>query len=115
MQEELNRRRTAILADEHGGMIGAVRELGLVGVFATGTAERFHSRFTVGTVDPSTGRTELELRKGRCFLDCIDGRQEYRCIDTVQRRSRRPGCCTDFGHRTSSSGRITATVDANAS
>ena len=63
VQEEFDGRRTTILTDEHGGMIGTVAELGLMRVFAARAGERFDARLAVRAAHPPVAGAKLELRE----------------------------------------------------
>src|SRR4029453_12725267 len=85
VQEELDRRRTAIFPDEHCRMIGAVPVLAAVRVFAARAVERLDARFVVRTADPAVACTEAESWKVGRVLDGVDRRQQGRRVDAVSR------------------------------
>ena len=104
MEQELNRRWSAVFADEHGGMIGAVAEFRLVRVLAARPAERFDACFAVGASHPPIAGTEAELRQLGGFLDRVDRRHQRRRVHPVAwlaRFARRK----NFGHGLSSCSR----------
>jgi hypothetical protein len=99
VQEKFDGRRTTILTDEHGGMVGTIAELGLMLVFAAGAGERFDARLAVRAVQPAAARSKLELRECRRLLDGVDrGEQSWR-IHAIARLSWRSGCGSkNFSH-----------------
>ena len=91
MEQEFDGCRTAILADEHGWMIGSVAELGLMGVFAARAGERFVARLAVRAVYPPVAGAKLELRKCRGLLDRVDRGEQDRRVHAIPRLSCRSG------------------------
>ena len=61
VQEELDRGRRPVGADEHRGVVGVVGVLGDVRVLAAGAGERLDGRAAVGADHPAVRGAELEL------------------------------------------------------
>ena len=105
VKQELDGGRSAVFANEHRRMIGAVAELRLVRVLAAGSAERFDARLAKRPSDPPIGRTEAELRKIGGFFDGVDRRQQCRRVHAVARLARLAYGRKNFSHGLSSIGR----------
>jgi hypothetical protein len=85
VQQELDRRRSLVLADQDRRMIGVVLERRGVRMVRARAAERVDHGAAVRALNPAIGRAELELGQLRHALDCVDGRKESRRVDAVER------------------------------
>src|SRR5215203_505070 len=87
MQEELDGRRSAILPDEHGGMVGIEAELGAVPMLAASARKRFDARLAVRAAHPAVAGAELEVRERARVPDRVDGGQQRWRVHAVPRFS----------------------------
>ena len=86
VQQEFDRDRTAVLANEHCRMIGRVAEHGLVLVLAAGARERLDRRLAAGAAHPAVLSAEAEGAKRGGALHGVDGGEERRGVHAVERR-----------------------------
>jgi hypothetical protein len=102
-QQEFNRGRAGVVADEHCRVVGIELEHAHVLMLAAGTAERLDAAAAVGPAHPLIPGAKLEVRERRRPLDGVDRGEEGRRVDAVQRNRLAPGGgCVGLCHGTHS-------------
>ena len=87
VEQVLDRRRRVVVADQDRRVIGVNREGPLVGVLAAGAAEGLDRPLAVRALQPAVRGAELELRERRVLLDDVDGGEQVRNVDAVERHT----------------------------
>ena len=85
VEQDLDRGRPLVLADEHLGVVAVVLEVALVAVRATGSVEGLDPATAVGAGLPLVGRPELELGQLGLLTDHVDGGEQVGRVDAVER------------------------------
>src|SRR4029079_3147750 len=83
VEQELDRRRTVVLAGQDGGMIAVEAEAHGVGMVAAGARESLGLAATVGPLDPAVGGPPGETGELRLIAHRVDGGEESGRIHSV--------------------------------